>query len=287
MEPRCPGAHTYVPDGVGLGEALGRATYVGIGAHPDDLEFMAWWPIAQCHDRPDRWFVGVIATDGAGSPRSNAYAFLGGNEMRRIRLLEQLEVARRGRYSAMVCLGYASGEARTTLRADLLADITDILMAGHPEAVFTHNLADKHETHVAVALATVEACRRLPPEHRPKRLYGCEAWRGLDWLPDEEKVLLDVSGGMTLMEPLMQVYESQIGAGKRYDLAAMGRKRANATWLESHACDKAEALEYVMDMTPLMEDPTLDVQEFMSRRLRGFEEDVMQRLARLAREASD
>lgn len=281
MEPRCPGAHVYVPDDVDLEEALERATYVGIGAHPDDLEFMSWWPIAQCHGRDDRWFVGVIATDGAGSPRSNEYAYLGGNEMRRLRLLEQLEVARRGKYSAMLCLGYASSDARGSAQADLLADITDVLLASNPEAVFTHNLADKHDTHVAVALACVEACRSLPPDRRPQRLYGCEVWRSLDWLADTDKVLLDVTGAAEVMQPLMQVYESQIGGGKRYDLAAVGRKRSNATWLEAHACDRAEALEYAMDLTPLMLDPTLDPAQFVLQKLRSFEDDVLQRLARL------
>ena len=281
MQPRCPGAHVYVPEGISLEKALGRATYVGIGAHPDDLEFMAWWPIAQCHDQEDRWFVGVIATDGAGSPRSSDYAYLGGNEMRRLRLLEQLEVARRGRYSAMVCLGYASSEARGAAHQDLLADIVDVLRSCSPEAVFTHNLADKHETHVAVALATVEACRSLAPEHRPQRLYGCEVWRSLDWLPDRDKVLLDVTNAAEIMQPLMEVYESQIGGGKRYDQAAAGRKRANATWLEAHACDRAQALEYAMDLTPLIEEPTLDVGAFVLEKLRSFEEDVLQRLARL------
>jgi len=33
---------------------------------------------------------------------------------------------------------------------------------------------------------------------------------------------------------LLGVFESQIAGGKRYDLALMGRRRANATYFESH-----------------------------------------------------
>ena len=59
--------------------------------------------------------------------------------------------------------------------------------------MYTHNLADKHETHVAVALRTIAAIRGLPEEERPARLLGCEVWRDLDWMLDEEKVVLDLS----------------------------------------------------------------------------------------------
>ena len=59
--------------------------------------------------------------------------------------------------------------------------------------------------------------------------------------------------------PLIGAFDSQIAGGKRYDLAAAGRKRANATFLDSHAVDRATAVEYAMDLTPLVRDPTLDV----------------------------
>ena len=43
-------AETFVPDGVPSASALGRITHLGIGAHPDDLEFMAFHGIATCFD---------------------------------------------------------------------------------------------------------------------------------------------------------------------------------------------------------------------------------------------
>ena len=41
-------ADVFVPDGTELGAALGRTTHLAVGAHQDDLEFMAagslaWW----------------------------------------------------------------------------------------------------------------------------------------------------------------------------------------------------------------------------------------------------
>jgi hypothetical protein len=64
-------------------------------------------------------------------------------------------------------------------------------MAARPRILSTHNLADKHDTHVGVALRTIESIRELPVAQRPKKLYGCEVWRGLDWLPDSDKVVFN------------------------------------------------------------------------------------------------
>jgi LmbE family N-acetylglucosaminyl deacetylase len=52
-------------------EALARITHLGIGAHQDDLEFMAFHGILACFRmRDDRWFGGVTCTNGAGSSRT-------------------------------------------------------------------------------------------------------------------------------------------------------------------------------------------------------------------------
>ena len=70
-------------------------------------------------------------------------------------------------------------------------------------------------------------------------MHGCEVWRDLDWLLDREKVVHDVAGQEGLAAQVGGVFDSQIAGGKRYDLAVMGRRRANATFLESHGVDAA------------------------------------------------
>ena len=52
---------------------------------------------------------------------------------------------------------------------------------------------------------------------------------------------------------LLGVFDSQVCGGKRYDLATMGRRRANATYLASHGVDESTSLIFGMDLTPLME----------------------------------
>jgi len=132
-------------------------------------------------------------------------------------------------------------------------DLGAILSIARPEVVYTHNLADKHDTHVAVALRVIAAVRRMPAADRPRRILGCEVWRGLDWLDDADKVALAVDRHGTLPADLLTVFESQIAGGKRYDLASLGRRLANATFFDSHAVDASGAVVFSMDLTPLLE----------------------------------
>ena len=134
----------------------------------------------------------------------------------------------------------------------------EILTATRPEVVYTHNPADKHDTHIGVTIAALQAMREMPREHRPKQVIGCEVWRNLDWLPDESKVLMDVSGRDNLAAALNGVFDSQIAGGKRYDLATLGRRAANATFFNSHATDASTQLIFGLDLTPLVADESLE-----------------------------
>ena len=117
----------------------------------------------------------------------------------------------------------------------------------------------------------LEAIRELDPTERPSKLYGCEVWRDLDWLLDEEKVQFDVAGHENLEMALLGVFDSQDVGGKRYDLASLGRRRAHATYAESHETDITESMIFAMDLTPLIEDDDLDPRAFVgsSRPPRG------------------
>jgi len=84
MQLDSPEADVFVPDGGDPGAALARTTHLAIGAHQDDIEFMALHGILQCYNDPDRWFTGVTVTDGAGSPRSGDYASYSDEDMKRI-----------------------------------------------------------------------------------------------------------------------------------------------------------------------------------------------------------
>ena len=134
---------------------------------------------------------------------------------------------------------------------------------------------------MGVALRTVEAIRRLDPAERPERLIGCEVWRALDWMDDSAKVKMDVTEHENLQFALLGVFDSQIAGGKRYDLASMGRRRANATYFESHGVDATTGLSYGMDLTPLIQDTGLDPRTFAESLIQQFAQDVTDRLKRI------
>jgi LmbE family N-acetylglucosaminyl deacetylase len=267
-------AQLFVPDATPGADALARTTHMGISAHQDDLEIMAIDGILQCFQRGDRWFTGVVVTNGSGSPRAGLYEHYTDEDMRAIRVEEQKKAAIVGEYSAQVLLDYPSSAVKDRANRDVVTDLAQVIEAARPEVVYTHNLADKHPTHVATALRVIDAIRGLPQAQRPARLYGCEVWRDLGWMCDEDKTVFDCSAQENLQAALLGVFDSQISGGKRYDLATMGRRRANATYFESHGVDTATGLAFGMDLTPLIADPSLDIASYVQGFIDRFSQDV-------------
>lgn len=275
-----PSANIFIPDAVAETEALARVTHLGIGAHQDDLEFMAFHGILECFAKKEKWFGGVTCTNGAGSSRTGPYADFSDEDMMKIRVQEQNTAALIGEYGAMLQLDYPSSAAKSATDPSLKNDLKSILEATYPEVVYTHNLADKHDTHIGVTIAALKAMREMPADQRPKKVIGCEVWRNLDWLPDEEKVLMDVSGRDNLAAALNGVFDSQIAGGKRYDLATLGRRAANATFFNSHATDASTQLIFGIDLTPLVRDESKDIATFIGELLDRFKEDVCQKISK-------
>ena len=273
-------AEVFVPDGRAPGEALARTTHMAVGAHQDDLEIMAFDGILECFQRDDKWFTGVVVTNGSGSPRDDLYKDYTDTEMRVVRRTEQAKAAVVGEYAAQVLLDYPSSVVKDGADRTPVEDLVRLLQASMPQVLYTHSLSDKHDTHVAVTLRVIEAIRRLPEAERPQQVYGCEVWRDLDWLLDGDKVTFDVSAHQNLQAALLGVFDSQISGGKRYDLATMGRRRANATYYASHSTDISTGMIFAMDLTPLIEDPDRDVGAFVLGLIERFAQDVTARLVR-------
>lgn len=273
-------AQIMVPDDAPVLDALRRTTHLGIGAHADDLETLAIEGILLCAKRSDRWFTGVVVTDGSGSVRSGRFADFSDQQIRQLRGVEQQRAAELGGYSAVVQLGHPSASAKAGDDSRVVEDLVRVLSWTEPEVVYTHDLADPHPTHVAVTLRVVEALRRLPKENRPRRLIGCEVWRGLDWLTPSERVVMRLESDESVQFELLRVFETQIASGKRYDRAVLGRRSAHATFAESHAVDGSSLIALGMDLTPLIDgkDPAEHVQDRIDR----FAEEVRGRIRKLS-----
>lgn len=278
MKFRNEGAEVFIPDNRPVDEAMRRTTHMAISAHQDDIEIMAYDGILKCFGKDDRWFLAIVVTNGAGSPRDDLYASYTDEQMRKIRKQEQKKAAFVGEYSAAVLLDYASSAVKDPNNRDVVDEIKELVLAAKPEVIYTHNLADKHDTHVGVAVKVVKALRELPEDALPEKLYGCEVWRNLDWVNDEEKVVFDVSAHSNIAAAVVGVFDSQICGGKRYDLATAGRRLANATYAASHGVDTSSALIYGMDLTPLIKDKSLNICEYVLGYVERFKNDVRQRV---------
>lgn len=270
-------ARIFVPGGGNADEIISQVTHLAISAHQDDIEIMSYSGIEECFGKKDKWFAGVAVTNGGGSPRAGLYAGVSDEEMMEIREAEQNTAATVGGYLAMFHLKYESSAVKDGSFTGVVQDLSEIILAAKPDVIFTHNPADRHDTHVAVTLRVIGALRALRGIYSPKKLYGMEVWRGLDWCGD--KVTFDTSGHPNLAEALLGVYDSQICGGKRYDLATLGRRSANATFSESHGVDEVSSGSFGIDMTSLIEGESIGA--FILKKIDAFRDDVEKRLEKL------
>lgn len=278
MKLKNTGAEIYIPDNSNHDEALKKTTHMAISSHQDDIEIMAYHGISQCFCREDNWFMAVVVTDGAGSPRNGLYADYSDERMQSIRKIEQKKAAFVGDYSALALMDYSSSAVKNPANTDIVGEIKELILAAKPRVLYTHNLADKHGTHVATTMKVIKALRELPEEALPEKVYGCEVWRNLDWMNDEEKVAFDVSAHPNIAAAVLGVFDSQICGGKRYDLATEGRRVGNATYYASHGTDEATALSYAMDLTPLIKDRNMDICTYVTGYIDRFKADVCEKL---------
>ena len=115
----------YIPDGTEENKAIGRTTHLAISAHQDDIEFMAYAPIAECFGKADKWFSGVVVTDGAGSPRSGLYADYTDEKMKEVRIAEQKKAAVVGEYSFQMLLGHPSKEVKDPRNTAIVKELAE------------------------------------------------------------------------------------------------------------------------------------------------------------------
>ena len=270
-------ADIFIPDNEGSSNVLERTTSLCIAAHQDDIELMAYAPIVEAYRKMDEWFTGVVVTDGAGSPRSGVYAQYTDEDMKKIRQSEQRKAAMIGDYAACIQLGYSSRDVKDAANSDVVDDIKSIIEACRPKVLYTHNLADKHDTHVAVALRVIAACRLMAPEQRPEQVISFEVWRGLDWLCDSQKLVMDTSKHPNLSAALFGAFDSQIAGGKRYDLAAVGRRAANATFFQSHYVDATDSVSFGIDITSLINSDTAP-DNFIGQYIDDFKTEIHDRI---------
>jgi LmbE family N-acetylglucosaminyl deacetylase len=246
-----------------------------IGAHPDDVELLGLADIGACREDSRRWFTGVTVADGAGAAGpvdTDASDPVGVAARRR---QEQRNAARIGRYGLQLQLGRPSAEVLDPgTRLGVVDRLAELFAVTRPARVLTHSLLDRHPTHVAVALAVIDACHRSKSDERPRELLGVEVWRGHDWVPDTAKVRLDASGQSELGSRLLAAHASQV-AVRPYADAAVARRRANATFDDPHRLDAVDEVILAIDLTALVADEASDPVAHVDGIIDGLRDEVV------------
>lgn len=246
--------------------------FLAVSAHKDDIEMFALDGIFKAY--AEGGFAAAVLTDGGQCPRSGAYAAVSDEDMALLRSAEQKRAAEAGAYEALWLFEKTSAEVKRAAKEGgaLVEELAAIMRELPPlETLYIHNPFDSHPTHAAACVLALQAARLLPPALRPARVLGCELWRDLDWLTDADKVAMDVSGSDALAASLMSCFVSQ-NAVKRYDIASLARRAANATFYQSHEGDSATALVYGVDMTCLLDGG--DIAEFAEEKIAAFRRDL-------------
>lgn len=279
----------YAPDGVSFEEAAERTTILGVGAHPDDLEIIAIPGIVNAYHDGGHRFFGVVTTSGGGTMRSGDYAGRTYREMRAARSREQKEAADIGKYAGLLFLQYESNEIKDPMLTDPDADLQTIFEAVQPDTVYIHHPFDRHDTHVAVSLRCISALRKASAatSWKPKHVYGAEGWRSLDWLVHYDRAILPVRDTEHLSDKLIQVYKSQMMAEKEFDLAARSRRVINATYEEARMIGAEHEISFAVDLTPLVLNPKMKVEDFVAQTADHFRADVLSRVSRFSSVSPD
>lgn len=201
--------------------------------------------------------------------------------MKEVRIKEQQEAAEIGRYHSLYLLNYPSKDIKDKNNKDIVEEYKNIIKELRPEVIYTHSVLDKHPTHLGVVVKVIQALRELPKEYQPKVFYGCEVWRGLDWISDERKIGFDLSRNVKLQKKILDVFKSQIAGGKEYTKASLGRRYANATYFQSHSVDTYKLVNYGIDMLPLIKDKNLSIKDFAISFVDDLRDEISNALAQL------
>lgn len=252
--------------------AIKNTSHLAIGAHPDDLEIMAGHGILECFQNADSEFFGVVVTSGSGSASGTQDDI----EKKILeRRNEQVNAAIKGDYLGVVQLAYESSDIKTQINMDVIDELKNIIEACQPKVIYCHNPFDKHLTHVRVLLHVLEALKTL--SYIPQQFFGCEVWRGLDWLVESDKASLAIENP-GIIEALIAEFKSQIDEAKDYPSATLGRFKANAVFRDANQIDDTRTTLYAIDLLPLIKNKNLGLKGFAKQYLERFQQEVLKNL---------
>ncbi len=247
-------------------------THIAIAAHKDDGEMLALHGILNCYDKGG--FALIVLTDGGNCPKSGKYADVSYDDMAELRTEEQKRAATFGKYEKVYFLQLPSSSLETEFE-EISSKVASIFNENPTiQYAYAHSLFDRHKTHINASKIAIESIRQSKYKGKIKMLYGVELWRDLDWIPENEQILLDVSGSKDFAMDLLSFFPSQ-NQSKMYNKGFCGRVVANATFSNSHSNSLASEQIRAIDMTKLVFADKNAVRAFVDEQLGKFKQEIL------------
>jgi LmbE family N-acetylglucosaminyl deacetylase len=205
-----------------------------VGAHPDDLEFVAGGTIARCVQRGDRVTIAVATNGNVGSPTLNR------KEIADVRHKEARAAAET--LGAADFIGLDEDDEMLFENERTRLKFVDAIRRAKADLIVTHNADDYHPDHIACShLATnariVSAVRLIETDHPPvakiPELYHMDSAAGMNFHPQE---YVDISDQMELKRKALAKHESQnawIQAILGQDLPALMERQTSFRGLQA------------------------------------------------------
>jgi LmbE family N-acetylglucosaminyl deacetylase len=233
-----------------------------ISPHPDDDILGAGGVMIEAAEK-GRAVFSVTLTDGRGSPRRDPA--LSDEEMAGLRQKESLAAlravgAKGGFYFRKRNSGLEGEEGKKV--AEELRKLLDSL---RPSEIFLPAPYERHRTHIRCTRLTLGALRSL--DGLKPSLLGYSLWG--NFFGGKKRFARDITPFVRKKVEAVLAHATQI-AYKNYQQGVLGKNNAEAIFWESHEIQKATFVETFLDMTELLEQKDLSLEDFIRQDVEAF-----------------
>lgn len=249
------------PEGLRLADFAGQPNVVVIAPHPDDDAIGVGGSLRRHRSVGENVFA-IYVTDGAGTPT-------GGGRTREEIVQTRQDEAMRGLgeidAQAGIFLNYQSKEVKSDRVPDVVQDLAAVFDLLRPRVIYVTAPYERHSTHIACTLRTVEAIRAV--NNFAPELKGYAVWGYL--YGDENLEYVDISAHVEAKRRAIRCHESEV-AGHAYDEGIIGLHRYVAVFQETHGLQEMAYAELLLDMSRLVREPELSVGDFAREQVMSF-----------------
>ncbi len=233
-----------------------------ISPHPDDDALGAGGTMALAAGE-GRGVFSIYVTDGGGSPQKGPG--VSGEEMAARREAEALRSLKALGAAGGFFLRRDSRQAMGTEGRIIKGEIEEIVGILKPAEIYLPAPYERHKTHQACTLLTVDALREAVKW--PANVFGYSLW-GSFW-GEKRRMARDISSVIRKKVEAVLAHASQIDY-KNYHQGILGKNNCEAVFSASHELQKASFIETFCDMSELLARKDLTIRDWAQMDFEDF-----------------